>query len=159
MVGFPTARKMNALRFSLLALLAAALVLHLLPARTAASDVEAAIANDEFTFDDAADEVADFLGDDLSQVVERRILAGTSGAATGSSGGAYKPKHKKRRNAAGDGSGYCPYAGKSGNSPPAEYCGGACCISPEYPCCGGDKCCKKGGCCQKNGAFVCCKSY
>ncbi|CAI5944802.1 unnamed protein product [Closterium sp. NIES-65] len=150
---------MNALRFSLLALLAAALVLHLLPARTAASDVEAAIANDEFTFDDAADEVAEFLGDDLSEVVERRILAGTSGAATGSKGGAYKPKHKKRRNAAGDGSGYCPYAGKSGNSPAKEYCGGACCISPEYPCCGGDKCCKKGGCCQKNGAFVCCKSY
>ncbi|CAI7821775.1 unnamed protein product [Closterium sp. NIES-54] len=119
---------MNALRFSLLALLAAALVLHLVPARTAASDVEAAIANDEFTFDDAADEVGDFLGDDLSEVVERRILAGTSGAATGSKGGAYKPKHKKRRNAAGDGSGYCPYAGKSGNSPAAEYCGGACCI-------------------------------
>ncbi|CAI5462906.1 unnamed protein product [Closterium sp. Yama58-4] len=112
----------------------------MLPARSAASDVDSAIALDDF--EDA---------DDASDVADRRILAG--------SGGAYKPKHKKRRNAAGDGSGYCPYAGKSGPSPKNEYCGGACCISPEYPCCGGDKCCKKGGCCQKNGAFVCCKSY
>ncbi|GJP37001.1 hypothetical protein CLOM_g10349 [Closterium sp. NIES-68] len=151
---------MNALRLSLLVLLATALVLHLLPARTAASDVESAIANDEFNFDDAADEVADFLGDDASDVAERRILAGSSGsgAATGKTG-SYKPKHKKRRNAAGDGTGVCPYSGKKGPSPASEYCGGACCISPEYPCCGGDKCCKKGGCCQKNGQFVCCKSY
>ncbi|CAI5490437.1 unnamed protein product [Closterium sp. Naga37s-1] len=131
---------MNTLRLSLLALLAAALVLHMLPARSAASDVESAIAHDDF--DDT---------DDTSDAADRRILAG--------SGSAYKPKHKKRRNANGDGSGYCPYAGKSGVSPKEEYCGGACCISPEYPCCGGDKCCKKGGCCQKNGVFVCCKSY
>ncbi|CAI7786300.1 unnamed protein product [Closterium sp. NIES-54] len=127
---------MNTLRLSLLALLAAALLLHLLPARSAASDVESAIAHDDFLED----------ADDASDVAEHRILAG--------SGGAYKPKHKKRRNAVGDGEGYCPYAGKSGPSPKNEYCGGACCISPEYPCCGGDKCCKKGGCCQKNGVFL-----
>ncbi|CAI5955852.1 unnamed protein product [Closterium sp. NIES-64] len=80
---------MNALRFSLLALLAAALVLHLLPARGTAFPVESAIVNGELSFDDAGDRVANFLGDDASDF--RNLAGSSSGAATGDEGGA-KPR-------------------------------------------------------------------
>ncbi|CAI5462927.1 unnamed protein product [Closterium sp. Yama58-4] len=65
----------------------------------------------------------------------------SSGGGNGGSGsGSYKTRKHGKRSAASNGeggAGYCPYAGRPGNSPPSIFCGGACCIDSEYPCCGG----------------------